>query len=366
MELQNIRRLAVFKLRNIGDVLMITPALRALRETFPGARITAIVNSGTEAMLAHNPHLDDVLVYERHRGKGHGSLLERIGYELGFVRELRRRRFDLTIGFTEGDRAAWSAFFSGARYRLGTIHYATARFSPLRLTYNLPTPSHFPRLHEVEKHFWLLEQAGLELHDKKPGDLCLVIPDDLRAWAQTQLAPLRPNPVVHVHPVARWLWKCWRSEAMAEVIDWLQSERGARVVMTTGPEPRERGRAREIIAACRTKPLFFDGDLSLTQTAALSAASDLYFGIDTAPMHMAAAVGTPVIALFGPTHADVWGPWTPRRDILSHPCACNDTHARACDWNQVRACLASITTAEAKAALDRLLPAPVGGAPLRP
>jgi heptosyltransferase-3 len=152
---------------------------------------------------------------------------------------------------------------------------------------------------------------------------------------------------------------------MAEVIDWLQAERGARVVLTTGPEPRERGRARDIVAACRTKPLFFDGDLSLTQTAALSAAADLYFGIDTAPMHMAAAVGTPVLALFGPTDADVWGPWTPRREILSHACACNRNHARACDWSQVRACLSAITPAEAKAAIDRLLSARAG-ATLRP
>jgi heptosyltransferase-3 len=364
MELQNIRRLAVFKLRHIGDVLMITPALRALRETFPGARITVVVNSGTEAMLAGNPHLDEVLVYERHYGKGRGSLFSRAGCEWRFVRELRRRRFDLTIGFTEGDRAAWSALFSGARYRLGAVHYSASRFSPRRLIYNLPAPPHTPRMHEVEKHFYILEQAGLQLRDKKPGELCLVIPEGPRAWAQKQLAPLRPNPVVHVHPVARWLWKGWRNEAMAEVIDWLQAERGARVVLTTGPEPRERTRAREIVAACRTQPLFFDGDLSLTQTAALSAASDLYFGIDTAPMHMAAAVGAPVVALFGPTDADVWGPWTPHREILFQACVCNQTKTRACDWSRVRACLAAITPTEAKAAIDRLLFARAG--PLRP
>src|SRR5271163_2230835 len=91
MELQNIRRLAVFKMRNIGDVLMITPVLRALRETFPDARITAVVNSGTEAMLANNPHIDEVLVYRR-ESKKRG--LARLIDEIGFVRELRRRKFD--------------------------------------------------------------------------------------------------------------------------------------------------------------------------------------------------------------------------------------------------------------------------------
>src|SRR5476649_2899399 len=89
MELQNIKRLAVFKMRNIGDVLVITPVLRALRETFPEARITVVVNSGTEAMLAHNPHIDEVLVYRRK-----SSLLD----ELRFVRELRKRSEERRVG----------------------------------------------------------------------------------------------------------------------------------------------------------------------------------------------------------------------------------------------------------------------------
>src|SRR5271168_2090638 len=105
MELQNVRRLAVFKMRNIGDVLMITPVLRALRETFPQARITVVVNSGTEPMLANNPDVDEILVFERSKRKR--SLARRFRHELSFARELYKRRFDLTIGFTEGDRAAW-------------------------------------------------------------------------------------------------------------------------------------------------------------------------------------------------------------------------------------------------------------------
>jgi heptosyltransferase-3 len=357
MELQNIRRLAVFKLRNIGDVLMITPVLAALRTTFPQARITVVVNSGTEAMLAGNPDLDEVLVYERHRGKSGASLFRRLAYELHFLRQLRRCRFDLTIGFTEGDRAAWSALCSGARYRLGMVPSHDGRGRTQRWIYNLPVSAATASRHEVEKHFYLLEQAGLALRETKPGPLRLTVSETARAWAREQLTALGPGPVVHVHPVARWLWKCWRPDAMAEVIDWLQHERGTRVVVTTGPSPRERHRAQEIVALCRTPPLFFDGNLSLAQTAAISAEADVYFGVDTAPMHMAAAVGTPVIALFGPTAPETWGPWGVPREILSRPCPCNETRTRACDWSQVRACLATIPTAEAKAALDRLLPA---------
>src|SRR5258706_9948806 len=136
MELQNIKRLAVFKMRNIGDVLMITPVLRALRETFPGARITVVVNSGTEAMLAHNPHIDEVLAYQRQDRRP--GLLGRLRDEWAFVRELRKRCFDLTIGLTEGDRSAWYSLLCGARYRFGLPQYAWKKIDPRRRAYNFP------------------------------------------------------------------------------------------------------------------------------------------------------------------------------------------------------------------------------------
>ena len=343
MELQNVRRLGVFKLRNIGDVLMMTPVLRALRETFPEARISAVVNSGTEAMLANNPHIDEVLVYRRGAG---------VGAEIALLRELRRRRFDLTIAFTEGQRTAWYSLLCGARTRLGVVKLLRGQRN---WAYNVPMYG-VNGPHEVVSHFVMLAEAGLKLRTPEPGPLCLVVTEEDRAWAREQLAPLRPAPVVHVHPVSRWLWKCWDDASMATVIDWLQAERGVRVVVTSGPVDRERETARAILSRCRTKPLYFDGTLSLAQTAALSAESDGYFGVDTAPMHMAAAVGAPVVALFGPTHPQNWGPWTPLGRVLAKPCVCNDPAANTkCDWSRTRACLAAITVPEAQAALDEML-----------
>jgi heptosyltransferase-3 len=356
MELQNIDRLAVFKMRNIGDVLMITPLLCALRETFPKARITAVVNSGTEAMLAGNPHIDEVLVYQRDELGGPGA-------EIRLVRELRRRRFDLTIGLTDGDRTAWYSLLCGAATRIGLPRHSWGKFDPRRRAYNFPVYPSAEPMHEVEKHFWLMEHAGLKLRTPPSKNLCLMISGEMRAWARAELAPLRPGRIVHVHPVSRWLWKCWRDEAMAEVIDWLQTEREARVVVTTGPAPLERDRARQIVRLCRAQPRFYDGNLSLEQTAALSAGSDGYFGVDTAPMHMAAAVGAPVVALFGPTNAENWGPWTPLGRVLSHTCACNEAKRQVCDWSQVRACLAAITVTEAQAALDQMLALPLPATP---
>jgi heptosyltransferase-3 len=352
MELKNVQRIGVFKMRNIGDVLMITPLLRTLRQTYPGARITVIVNAGTEAMLAHNPDIDDVILYQREER----NALRR---ELDFLRRIRRGRFDLTIAGTEGDRTAWCSLLSGARYRVGMISYRWKRTSPLQLVYNLAVRTLAPPLHEVERHYFICEAAGLPLKSSEPGPLVLEIPADLRRWAAGQIAPLRPARVLQVHPVSRWMWKCWSNENMAAVIDWLQGERGVRVVVTTGPVEGERQCAREIVELCHSKPLFFDGSLSLTQLAAISAVSDGYFGVDTAPMHMAAAVGVPVVALFGPSGVGSWRPWTARCRVISNPCACLDERREACDWTAgvVRQCLATISVARVQAALDELLPA---------
>jgi heptosyltransferase-3 len=213
-------------------------------------------------------------------------------------------------------------------------------------------------MHIVEKHFWILEQAGLKLCSTKPGDLRLVIADDLRAWARQEVAELRPGRIVYVHPAAHWPMKCWDNESMARVIDWIQSQPQLRVIVNTGPLERDRARTRDVIALCRTKPRHYDGTLSLAQSAALIAETDGFFGVDTAPMHIAAACGVPIVALFGPTGVTGWRPWSARARVLSHPCHCNKTARQTCPEDRTRACMAAITFDEARAALEEILGLP--------
>lgn len=142
---------------------------------------------------------------------------------------------------------------------------------------------------------------------------------------------------------------------MAEVIDWLELEKQARVIITASPDEREMEKTQKILELCRSKPLFLSGQTTLGQLAALSEQADCYFGVDTAPMHIAAAVGVPVVAVFGPTNAKSWGPWTAKQATLSKKCVCQDWAGKYCDWDQVRACLKEVTVAEAKEALERFL-----------
>jgi heptosyltransferase-3 len=121
--------------------------------------------------------------------------------------------------------------------------------------------------------------------------------------------------LVHVHPTSRWLFKCWKDEYMAEVISWLVSQ-GTTVVVTSSPATKEMEKARRIlsivssrITSHASRVIDLSGRTTIKQLGAISEAADLFFGVDSAPMHIAAAVGTPVVALFGPSGAFHWGPW---------------------------------------------------------
>ncbi len=107
---QDIKGILVIKLRNIGDVLLTTPAIKALRDTFPDARITAVVPAGTEEMLTLNPNIDEIVTLKRDAG---------LKAEFEFIRKIRTHRYDLAINMTEGDRGVIIALLSGARYRIG-------------------------------------------------------------------------------------------------------------------------------------------------------------------------------------------------------------------------------------------------------
>lgn len=345
----SVRRIGVFKFRNIGDVLMITPALRALREAFPAAEITVAVNSVTDAMLQGNPHINHVLVYDRTEQQR--GVLRRALHEWRFFRAIRSARFDLTVDFTSGDRPARYSWFSGAPKRVafrdwkGKWNWRNLAYTHTRL--NPQTP-----IHEVERHLELLRFVGIVASNR---DLCLLVPAQDREWAEQLLAPHRSRPIVHIHPVARWLFKCWDNSKMAEVIDWLELEKDVRTVISSSANEREASRTKDILGRCRSQPIALVGQTSLAQLAAISEQADCFFGVDTAPMHIAAAVKTPVVCLFGPTDKTVWHPWCEKQITLAKNCRCTQLRRQDCDWNGVRDCLQAITVGEAKSALEKFL-----------
>ncbi|MGV3771945.1 MAG: putative lipopolysaccharide heptosyltransferase III [Verrucomicrobiales bacterium] len=349
MDWSGINRIGVFKLRNIGDVLITTPTLRALRQFFPKAHITAVVNSVTDEMLRTNPDVDELIVYKRpYKG---ASTWTKFLIDAAFFHKVKWSRFDLTFDFTRGDRPAFCSWLSGAKIRVATYQgWSKKDWRNWAYTHIVPQS---PPAHEVEQHLYALNFLGIPTPEKQ---LCFVIPEEEKAWATALLMPFKNQRVVHVHAVARWLFKCWDDQKMAAVIDWLQQEKKCVVVVTSSPDQDEFERTSAILSFCKTKPYFLGGQTSLIQLAALSEQSDCFFGVDTAPMHIAAAVNTPVVALFGPTYPASWGPWCDNKIVLRKECACELRGGQQCDWSVVRACLQNIEVDEVQNALSRFLP----------
>jgi len=310
MNFSNIKNILVIKLRHIGDVLLSVPVFRALRETFPEARIAAMVNSGTEEVLKANPLINEIIVFDR--GVKEANLLQRYAKELSFLKMIRSKSFDMTVDLTGGDRAAIISFASGATYKLANDF--KGGFPGKKYLYtHLATRN--DNQHTVLQNLTAVRQFGIKTDNLSVN---ISFPEDAKRFAEDIIEKNNRDKsvaVVHVHPTSRWLFKCWKEELMAEVIGWLIKQ-GAKVIVTSSPEKREMEKAKRILSFVSYQPsansnhlIDLCGKTSIKQLAAISEASDFFFGVDSAPMHIAAATGTPVVALFGPSGAFHWGPW---------------------------------------------------------
>jgi heptosyltransferase-3 len=320
MIFHGVKKILVIKLRHIGDVLLTVPVFRALREHFPDAHISVLVNSGTEQVLTGNPLINEIIVFDRSiKGMSH---LRKYKNEISFLRSVRKRGFDMTIDLTGGDRAAILSLISGARYRLGW-ESQKGFIGKRRLYTHCFKPD--TKRHMVLQNLDVISHFGIET---KNLAVDLHIPENARTFSKKILeennTPFHPllskgqqkgDRVVHVHPTSRWLFKCWRDEYMADVISWL-AEQGMKVIVTSSSDRKEMDKAKRILSLCltmstRSRSLIIDlcGKTSIKQLASISEASCLFFGVDSAPMHIAAAIGTPVVALFGPSKPFHWGPW---------------------------------------------------------
>ena len=341
--ISGIERILVIKLKHIGDVLLATPAIHALRKAFPMSRICALVYAGTDDMLTGNPDLEEVLAFERGSGVG------RIRNEGRLVSQLRKIRPDLAVEMGNGDREAILGVLSGARIRVG---YDPGRsgFLGRRLLLTHIVRQDWEK-HVVESNLDLVQALGVEPDAR---DLRLFVDPQAEAAVNTLLRDMGmegDDGVVTIHPTAKWMFKCWTDEGFAQVADYL-SEQGMTVCITSGPAEREVQKAQRIIGRARRPVIDLSGRLTLKQAAALIARSRLFIGVDSAPMHMAAAVKTPVVALFGPSREQNWRPWGEGHLILKRDPFCSQLQAKRCEVTKRCECLETLKIEEVITAVD--------------
>jgi heptosyltransferase III len=331
-----VNRILLIKLRYIGDVILSTPLLPLLRNRFPKASLTFLVNPGTESVLFGNPHLEKISVIPR---DGWGS-------QLRFLHGLRQACFDGVVDLTDGDRSAFLTYWTGAGIRLGFNRENRWRG---RL-YTRVLPSAYGSMHMVDYHAQALR--ALDISDPVGEPELYLRPED-QAQGDQLLTSLRIGhaPLALLSPSARYSFKAWPLDRFAALADWL-ADQGAAVALIGHQEEVLIG--RQIITLTRSKPRNLMGQTLLPQLAALMKRSALFVGNDGGPMHMAAAVGCPVLGLFGPTDPQVWGPRGTNVSVIYKGLDCRECFYPGC-FRGEESCMRQISVEEVCQAASTLL-----------
>ena len=349
--LGEIARALVIKLRHHGDVLLAAPVLRVLKTHAPKIEIDALVYDDTAPMLAGHPALAQLhLVGRNWRNE---DALTRFLQEKELYDALRARRYDLIVHLSEQPRGAWLARALGARYRVAPAIPGRGAFWRKSFTH-LYALARNGRRHKVEEHLDALRRIGLQ---PEPAERRVdFVPGAAAAASIAALLAaegLQERGYVHMHPASRWSFKCWPAEKNAELIDRLAAKH--RIVLSAAPEQDEMSFIGEIISKIKSKPVNMAGKLSIKELGALTARARLFVGVDSMPMHLAAAMGTPSVALFGPSGEDEWRPWQVPHRVVTTKFPCRPCGNDGCGGGKVSECLTTLAVADVQAALEQLL-----------
>ena len=353
IDLSHLKRALVVKLRHHGDVLLSTPVFSVLKAHQPTIEIDALVYADTQAMIEGHPAISRVFVVDR--AWKTRSALARVTEELRLLRQLRHRGYDLLIHLSEHPRGAWLARFLGCAVSVAPDYAKRSKFWRRSFTHRFALPKSALR-HMVEWNLDALRRLGIQpqTHEKA----LLLLPGsqgETEAVQQLDMHRIRPGTFIHVHPASRWSFKCWPEARNAAMIDAL-AERGEQVVLTAAPQNQELDFVSRIISLCKSKPVNLAGKLSLKGLAALTGKAKLFIGVDSAPMHMACAMGTPTVALFGPSGEKEWGPWSSSMRVVvsgSHPC--RPCGIDGCGGGKISDCLVTLSEEPVLRAASELL-----------
>lgn len=329
----------------LGDAVMTTPALAGVREGFPDARIVLLARPLVAELFRHHPDVDEVMVYER-PGRHEGAL----GH-FRLAGELRRRRFDGALLLQNAFDAALISFLGRIPERAG---YPTDGRRIL-LTLPVPLTRGILERHEVEYYLCLLD--GLGIPRPEPASLKLSVTKQEKEAMATRLASLgieRGTPILAVNPGATYgSAKRWYADRFADVADALAEEWGTGVVVvgSTAETPL----AGEIGEAMRSSPVNLAGKTTVRELMSLLSLSSFLVTNDSGPMHIGAAFGVPLVAIFGPTDWRRTSPWTERAKVVRVNVDCSPCRLRTCDRGHE--CMLGVTPAMVIAAAKELLPA---------
>jgi lipopolysaccharide heptosyltransferase II len=354
---QAARRILAIRLDNLGDVLVTTPAIHAIKQSLPQAELTLLASPVGAQVGRLNPDLDDVIVYQSPQMDPWQELPQDSEREQRMIALLKQRQFDAAVIFTSFRQSSLPQAYLCYLADIPLRHAASIDGPGSLLTSRHKHPERM--MHEVERGLDLVGALGLGTDDR---DLVLRVPQQGRDQLQASL-PLqgRAAPVVVIHPGCTMPARTYPWEMYVEVADLLVERLGATVLLTGAGSERELTQQiyERLQPATRQATLPVAGMLSFPAFCALIEAADLVVTNNTGPMHIAAALKTPVAALFALTNPyEQWGPWRVPHRLLFHDVPCRICYSRVCPYGHE--CLRLVTPSMVVDAAAELLAGEAG------
>ncbi len=342
-----MKRILLTRMKFIGDIVLTTPIIRSVRNAFPDAFIAYLGEKHAVSLLEHHPDLDEIIPFDFSRP----TLIEqpRIAFHI------RRKRFDLAIDLFGNPRSALLTLLSGAATRVGPERRGRGSL------YTIQVRDDGKPKTAIEFHNQYLRAVGIQPVVSAPR---IYLTDDEKReariylqWLDREHAPLDfRQPIIGIHPGATWPAKRWLPDRFGELADLLTAKLGAQILVTCGPNDNEAVATMLNHSTANVKVL---RALPLRQLAAVLSYCSAYITNDNGTMHIAAAVGTPTIGIFGPGEENIWFPYSSsdghvalRKDVPCHPC-----HLDFCnrDGDGYMECMKLLTVADVFSAAHRAM-----------
>jgi len=335
-----IKKILLIRLRRIGDVILTTPAISALRKGIPTASISYVVEKPYRELVDGNPNLDKVIVLEKK---------QRLRDFLKLIRLIRKEKHDVVLDFHGGPRASLITLLSKAKLKVGY------RIKYKNFIYNVKLPrspkeGHF---HSVENHINLVKALGADVKSLPP----LYLPQGQETEVEKvkkfiEENSLERSKIITIHISAGNAFRNWGVDNLVQLTNLLARRPDVNVVLLGTSEDQKA--EEEILKKSTASLLSLVGRLNLREVKELISHSSLFVGPDSGPMHIAASTSTPIVALFGPTLPANFAPWQAKAFVVEKELNCRPCKQRNCIFKDFR-CLRSIEPEEVYQACLRFI-----------
>lgn len=338
---KNISNILLIQLGDIGDVVLSFPCIRALKENFPDANIVVAVREKARELIEDCRWATGVISINEEKR----SWMAELKYQKQFFSSIRKFRFDLTFDLKPGDRAGILAFLSGAQQKV-SFYANDGELWRNRVFTHLMLPEPEPGQHMSRHYLSLLEAYGIRTAHGSPEHQ---VPQERRQKAMMFLKNrgiLTRGGIIALQPFSLWRYKEWGLDKYIKLISWLISEYNVSIIITGSLDEKER--VEEIIKKCPRGAYNLAGETSIGTLAAVVKCCKLFIGVDSAGIHIAAAVGIPTVSIFGPSSVSDWAPRGRHHYVVHKDVPCLPCKDKGCYDQEFSRCLEELTIEEVK------------------